>query len=266
MILSDTYTTQTHLAPSRNLTPQYPIYKYNSTNDYLHFSNRHRTYTISCSSNSQEILTYLGTPATTHYTKSQHKPASYFYNYKSIGLDLMFSCLTHKVSMIVLHNNIPGHADFNEYARAFFTVSHLLFEDEYFDLSSDTNWQSLSVDNPILGEIPSVTVSRQGNANSLYPFPPTALVHLSNSCLLEIHDSGYISNVFISTNFSHPRLLNNYTHKRLNILKQAQISEITESTQEEESLTTNPFVEEIPLLFDAEFSAQSNRCNTVCYE
>ena len=258
VILSDTYTTQTHLAPSRNLTPQYPIYKYNSTNDYLHFSNRHRTYTISCSSNSQEILTYLGTPATTHYTKSQHKPASYFYNYKSIGLDLMFSCLTHKVSMIVLHNNIPGHADFNEYARAFFTVSHLLFEDEYFDLSSDTNWQSLSVDNPILGEIPSVTVSRQGNANSLYPFPPTALVHLSNSCLLEIHDSGYISNVFISTNFSHPRLLNNYTHKRLNILKQAQISEITESTQEEESLTTNPFVEEIPLLFDAEFSAQSN--------
>ena len=188
---------------------------------YLDFSDTEHANL--CSSNSQEILTYLGTPATTHYTKSLHKPASYFYNYKSIGLDLMFSCLTHKVSMIVLHNNIPGHADFNEYARAFFTVSHLLFEDEYFDLSSDTNWQSLSVDNPILGEIPSVTVSRQGNANSLYPFPPTALVHLSNSCLLEIHDSGYISNVFISTNFSHPSLIGVSQAKFSNCVKSASV-------------------------------------------
>ena len=258
VIQSDTYTTQTYLEPSRNLTPQYPIYKYNSTHDYLHFTIRNTTYIISCSSTSQEILTKLGTPTTTYYTKSQHEPASYFYNYKSIGLDLMFSCSTHKVSMIVLHNNIPGHADFNEYARAFFTISHLLYEDIYFDIASDTNWQSLSVDSPILGEIPSVTVSRQGNANSLYPFPPTALVHLSNSCLLEIHDSGHISNVFISTNFSHPRLINSYTHKRLNILKQAQIAENTELPQEEESLTVNPFIDEIPVLFDAEFSAQSN--------
>ncbi|KAI6661611.1 hypothetical protein LOD99_13484 [Oopsacas minuta] len=258
IIVSDTYSTQTHLEPSRNLTPIFPVYKYNSTHNYIYFTLRNRTHIIYCSCTSQEVLTNLGTPTTKYYTKSLHRPAAYFYNYKALGIDIMFSCNTHKVSMIVLHNNLPGHAHFNEYTRAFFTVSHIIDEDEYLDISSHTNWHSLSMEIPTLGELPSVVVSRQRNANSLYPFPPTSLVCLSKCCLLEIHNNGYISNVFISTNFSNSRLIDSYTHKLLNILKQTQTSQKSVSSPEEDSLTVSPFIDETPVLFDAEFSTKSN--------
>ena len=259
VILSDTYTTQIQSIPTRNLTPLSPVFTYNSTYDYIHIAIKNKTILLNCTDSAQEILTKLGTPTTKYYTKSLRKAPTYFYNYKTLGVDLMFNCNTHKVSMIVLHNNLPGHAHFNEYSRAFFTITHLLSEDEILDISYHTHWQSLSIETPALSELPSVTVSRHGNANSQYPFPPTTLVYLSKCCLLEVHDNGYISNVFIATNFSHPKLIDKYTHKRLNLLKQTEVSpENSSVSPKKETPTVNPFVDETPKLFDTEFSAKSN--------
>ena len=258
VILSKTYTAQIQSVPTRNLTPLSPLFTYNSTHDYIHIAINNRTYSLNCTDSAQEILTKIGTPNTKYYTKPLQKTPSYFYNYKTLGLDLMFNCNTHKVSMIVLHNNLPGHAHFNEYSRAFFTITHQLIEDEIFDISYHTHWHSLSSETSELSELPSVTVSRNGNANSQYPFLPTTLVYLTKCCLLEVHDNGYISNVFIATNFSQAKLIDKYTHRRLNLLKQTETPPPTSSIPLEDTLTVNPFIDETPQLFNSEFSAKSN--------
>ena len=258
VIRSNTYTTQIQSPPTRNLTPLSPLFTYNSTHDYIHIAIKNRTILLNCTDSAQDILTKIGTPTTKYYTKSHRKTPTYFCNYKAIGLDLMFNCNTHKVSMIVLHNNLPGHAHFNEYTRAFFTITHFVSEDEILDISYHTHWQSLSLEIPALSELPSVTVSRHGNANSQYPFLPTTLVCLSKCCLIEVHDNGYISNVFIATNFSHPKLIDKYTHRRLNLLKQTEESPQNSSIPLQDTLTVNPFIDETPKLFNTEFSAKSN--------
>jgi hypothetical protein len=38
------------------------------------------------------------------------------------GLDILFNGKTHRVRKFVLHTNVPGHPDFNVYAKCNFTL------------------------------------------------------------------------------------------------------------------------------------------------
>ena len=48
----------------------------------------------------------------------EKEESDYFYNYFTLGIDILFDGKTHTVTKLVLHNNYPGHYDFNIYYRA----------------------------------------------------------------------------------------------------------------------------------------------------
>lgn len=48
--------------------------------------------------------------------------ADYFYNYFTLGIDILFNGDTHRVKKFLLHTNFPGHYNFNIYYRCDFTI------------------------------------------------------------------------------------------------------------------------------------------------
>jgi hypothetical protein len=44
--------------------------------------------------------------------EGSQQPNDYFYNYFHLGIDVLFDGSTHRCKKIVMHNNVPGHFDF----------------------------------------------------------------------------------------------------------------------------------------------------------
>ena len=59
-----------------------------------------------------------GAILTTTTFQLEKEESDYFYNYFTLGIDILFDGKTHTVTKLVLHNNYPGHYDFNIYYRA----------------------------------------------------------------------------------------------------------------------------------------------------
>jgi hypothetical protein len=84
----------------------------------------------------QSVAAKLGTPSRTFYksddkmkihSKEAHKKVAtvnsdYFFNYFTLGLDILFDSRHHRASKFMLHTNFPGHYDFNSYHRCAFTL------------------------------------------------------------------------------------------------------------------------------------------------
>ncbi|CAB3364543.1 Hypothetical predicted protein [Cloeon dipterum] len=84
----------------------------------------------------QSVLSSLGTPSRVYYKSEDkmkiHSPNSnkkpsdthsdYFYNYFTLGLDILFDSKTQLVKKFVLHTNYPGHYNFNMYHRCEFEL------------------------------------------------------------------------------------------------------------------------------------------------
>ncbi|VDP15998.1 unnamed protein product [Onchocerca flexuosa] len=86
---------------------------------------------------SESVLSSLGAPSKVFYTKADRmlihrgedskklrgpRP-NYFFNYFSLGIDILFDCITNRVQKFVLHTNLPGHFDFGIYARCNFCIA-----------------------------------------------------------------------------------------------------------------------------------------------
>ncbi|XP_069496147.1 phagosome assembly factor 1 isoform X2 [Ambystoma mexicanum] len=84
----------------------------------------------------QDVLSTLGSPHKVFYksedkmkihSPSPHKQVpskcnDYFFNYFTLGVDILFDANTHKVKKFVLHTNYPGHYNFNIYHRCDFKI------------------------------------------------------------------------------------------------------------------------------------------------
>ncbi|KAI5639188.1 hypothetical protein NE865_08253 [Phthorimaea operculella] len=60
-----------------------------------------------------------------HRASSRRRPppaSDYFFNYFTLGLDVLFDARTHQVKKFVLHTNYPGHYNFNTYHRCEFQL------------------------------------------------------------------------------------------------------------------------------------------------
>ncbi|BDA50963.1 probable UPF0183 protein C16orf70 homolog at N-terminal half [Coccomyxa sp. Obi] len=96
----------------------------------LHF--RRGGQTVSFGDSPQDVWSELGPPTGTtakgidtmliHMKQSSVTGADYFYNYHNRGLDILFHGKTHRVRKFVLHTNVPGHPDFNVYAKCNFLL------------------------------------------------------------------------------------------------------------------------------------------------
>eukprot|EP00052_Salpingoeca_macrocollata_P005392 m.47181 g.47181 ORF g.47181 m.47181 type:complete len:458 (+) comp14839_c0_seq1:94-1467(+) len=81
----------------------------------------------------QTVITQLGPPSDVFY-KSEDKMrihssrastiscADFFYNYFSLGVDVLFDGTSLKAKKFVVHANVPGHFDFHRYDRCNFLV------------------------------------------------------------------------------------------------------------------------------------------------
>jgi len=85
----------------------------------------------------QEVTRALGSPSKEFFKAEDkmriHSPSphklpptrcsDYFFNYFTLGLDVLFDAVTHQAKKFVMHTNIPGHFNFNIYYRCNFLIS-----------------------------------------------------------------------------------------------------------------------------------------------
>jgi len=84
-------------------------------------------------SSTQDVLTILGPPSRVFFKEEDKMKihttsysglscADYFYNYFSLGIDILFDIDTHLVKKFILHTNFPSHQEFNLYVKCNFRI------------------------------------------------------------------------------------------------------------------------------------------------
>ncbi|VDN06151.1 unnamed protein product [Thelazia callipaeda] len=131
----------------------------------------------------ESVLSALGTPSKIFYTKADRmlihrgedskklrgpRP-NYFFNYLSLGVDLLFDCITNRVQKFILHTNFPGHFDFGMCRESFLAA-----------FCGDTSVQP-------------VVLTRSGTDN---PFGST-FCYGTDQVIVEVMDNGFIASVII---------------------------------------------------------------------
>ncbi|GFS75760.1 UPF0183 protein C16orf70 homolog [Nephila pilipes] len=106
------------------------------SNKLLEFRKQIMTKVIKFGDSAQDVTSALGSPSKVFYKSEDkmkiHSPNShryrkwscsdYFYNYFTLGLDVLFDAKSHRVKKFILHTNYPGHYNFNIYFRCNFNL------------------------------------------------------------------------------------------------------------------------------------------------
>uniref|UniRef100_A0A0N5ARP2 UPF0183 protein CG7083 n=1 Tax=Syphacia muris TaxID=451379 RepID=A0A0N5ARP2_9BILA len=85
----------------------------------------------------ESVLSALGAPSKLNYRSDEkmmvHRgneserlrqtQTHFFFNYFSLGMDILFNYHTNRVKKFVLHTNVPGHYDFGIYTRCIFSIA-----------------------------------------------------------------------------------------------------------------------------------------------
>ncbi|CAL1272841.1 unnamed protein product [Larinioides sclopetarius] len=106
------------------------------SNKLLEFRKQIMTKVIKFGDSAQDVTSALGSPSKVFYKSEDkmkiHSPNShryrkwscsdYFYNYFTLGIDILFDAKSHRVKKFMLHTNYPGHYNFNIYFRCNFNL------------------------------------------------------------------------------------------------------------------------------------------------
>ncbi|XP_057692348.1 UPF0183 protein C16orf70 homolog isoform X2 [Corythoichthys intestinalis] len=161
----------------------------------------------------QKVLGALGSPHKVFYksedkmkihSPSPHKQVpskcnDYFFNYFTLGVDILFDSTTHLVKKFVLHTNYPGHYNFNIYHRCYFKISIATKKggaDSQTDdciLTTYSKWDQIQ---ELLGhpmEKP-VVLHRSSSANNTNPFGSTFCFGLQRM-IFEVMQNNHIASV-----------------------------------------------------------------------
>eukprot|EP00731_Ephydatia_muelleri_P023427 Em0015g1010a len=132
-----------------------------------------------------------------------NKSSDYFFNYLTLGLDILFDATTHKAKKFILHTNYPGHYDFNIYHRCLFLVAvpvdktYAKDDSSAKDLMIDsfTKWNDVQefltkpTDKPVV-------LNRSSHTNSSNPFGATHCYGYQN-IIFEVMRNSHIATVTI---------------------------------------------------------------------
>ncbi|KRY69687.1 UPF0183 protein C16orf70 -like protein [Trichinella pseudospiralis] len=106
----------------------------------------------------QKVASALGFPSAVYYKSEDkmriHLPSAqrtrcneksdYFYNYFTMGLDILFDATSHRVKKFVLHTNYPGHYDFGIYNRCNFNIKlYVNAACEHVEVTPFKKWEEL---------------------------------------------------------------------------------------------------------------------------
>ncbi|KAF4526399.1 hypothetical protein B566_EDAN012690 [Ephemera danica] len=165
----------------------------------------------------QSVLSALGAPSRVFYKSEDkmriHSPSAhrrvatrrsdFFYNYFTLGIDMLFDAKTQRVKKFVLHTNFPGHYNFNMYHRCEFEL--LLPQDRRACASKliDVPMQQVSVTaygkwDAISDQLkPSdrpVVLNRASSTNTTNPFGST-FCYGYQDIIFEVMPNNYIASV-----------------------------------------------------------------------
>lgn len=87
----------------------------------------------------QDVVSNLGSPnrvffksedkmkihSPSAHRRIQTKRSDFFFNYFTLGLDILFDARTQRCKKVILHTNYPGHYNFNMYLRCEFKLELL---------------------------------------------------------------------------------------------------------------------------------------------
>lgn len=128
----------------------------------------------------QDVASALGAPSKVFYKSEDkmriHSPnahrrvtacrSDYFFNYFTLGLDILFDARTHLAKKIVLHTNYPGHYNFNMYMRCEFNL-HLNGE----NITTYCHWDDIC--KKLTPSERPVVLNRASSTNTTNPFGST---------------------------------------------------------------------------------------------
>lgn len=168
----------------------------------------------------QEVTGALGSPNKVFYKAEDkmkiHSPnahklvtsrsSDYFYNYFTLGLDILFDAKTHSVTKFILHTNYPGHYNFNMYYRCNFqimlskertksTESVSLDISEKFPhvINACTKWDTIQETLLKPNERP-VVLNRASSTNTTNPFGST-FCYGCQDMIFEVMPNNHIASV-----------------------------------------------------------------------
>lgn len=159
----------------------------------------------------QDVQTEIGCPDTVHYKSEDkmqihlgHKPSintDYFFNYFSLGVDLLFCGKTHQLKKFILHSNYPCHYDFSIYERCEFnipisaTTLRPELDAEELIIDPRTSWTEIQgrVCEPISKP---VSLRRTSSANNTNPWGSTKCYSFGNM-VYEVMPTDQIATVII---------------------------------------------------------------------
>ncbi|ELT94845.1 hypothetical protein CAPTEDRAFT_124552 [Capitella teleta] len=166
----------------------------------------------------EDVTSALGSPSKIFYKAEDkmkiHAPdahksitsrcSDYFYNYITLGVDILFNASSHRVKKIVMHTNYPGHYDFNMYYRCQFHLS--VCSDKY---SSTERWSSVQDRLVSCGQRP-VVLNRASSTNTSNPFGSTFCYGVQDM-IFEVMQNDHIASITLYQPKSHASSLKDLT-------------------------------------------------------
>ncbi|OWR54518.1 hypothetical protein KGM_203519 [Danaus plexippus plexippus] len=162
----------------------------------------------------QAVSRALAAPARLYYKADDkmriHRPTArrrpppasdYFFNYFTLGLDVLFDARTHQVKKFILHTNYPGHYNFNMYHRCEFELnvqpdkceSNTLVESRgAVCITAYSKWENVSRALRVC-ERP-VVLNRASSTNTTNPFGST-FCYGYQDMIFEVMSNNYIASI-----------------------------------------------------------------------
>ncbi|XP_041375935.1 UPF0183 protein C16orf70-like [Gigantopelta aegis] len=164
----------------------------------------------------QDTVSALGCPSKMFYKSEDkmkiHSPEAhkrvrsqsvdYFYNYFTMGVDILFDATTHLVKKFILHTNYPGHYNFNMYCRCEFKLPVLIerakpeliqTDDDEMVITTYSRWRDVQMYLLKPDERP-VILNRSSSTNTSNPFGSTFCYGVQDM-IFEVMQNEYIASV-----------------------------------------------------------------------
>ncbi|XP_045192190.1 phagosome assembly factor 1-like [Mercenaria mercenaria] len=136
------------------------------------------------------------------------KSSDYFYNYFTMGVDILFDANTHQVKKFVLHTNYPGHYNFNMYCRCEFKIPVIIerekpqplaqtgeIEEEEIIITAYSKWDAVQK-SLVRPDNRPVILNRASSTNTSNPFGSTFCYGVQDM-IFEVMQNQHIASVAI---------------------------------------------------------------------
>lgn len=133
------------------------------------------------------------------HRRVQSKRSDFFFNYFTIGIDVLFDARTHKTKKIIMHTNYPGHYNFNMYHRCEFQLqlaADKVTEDAPLDapvtITAYSKWDAIA--SRLAPAERPVVLHRVGSTNTANVFGST-FSYGYQDIIFEVMPNNYIASV-----------------------------------------------------------------------